>query len=120
MTFNSIAYLIFLMVICYITFRVGWVFYKNGEVYLRIMLKSEEHLVQAINKILLVGYYLVNIGYAAWTLKGWEPIFSGVEMLEVLARRSGFIVIMLAVMHYINLAWIMVYARAIQQKVLKQ
>lgn len=113
--YNVIGYIIFLAVIFFITIRVGWVFYKNGEVYIAMLLPSELHLVQSINKLLLVGYYLLNLGYTTLTLSFWEKIYTTKMLFDVLFERVGTVVLLLAVMHYFNLFWILIYSRSHQK-----
>lgn len=116
MTYNAIGYIIFLGTIFFITFRVGWMFYKNGEVFLKMLLSEDDHLVESINKLLLVGYYLLNFGYASISISEWPEIFSGGDLLYVLSQNCGTIIIMLALMHYFNLLWLLLYSRHINKK----
>jgi hypothetical protein len=114
--YNIISYVIFIAVISFITVKVGWVFYKNGEVYIKMLLPNEIHLVQSINKLLLVGYYLLNLGYAAVTLSFWEQIMTITQLCSVLFLKTGTIIVFLALMHYFNLIWLLVYSRSHNKK----
>lgn len=102
---NTIGYLLFLPIIGFITFRVGWIFYKNGEHYLIDMLGDNKEVVQAINKLLLVGYYLVNMGYAAVTITFWTDITSWGVLVGELSEKLGILILLLGLMHYNNLFW---------------
>ena len=95
------AYPIFLIIICFITVRVGWLFYSNGEIYL-IKLTKNESLAKSINTILLTGYYLVNIGYAIVSISYWDQLLSLIDMLNSLTHHLGLIIGMLALLHYNN------------------
>jgi hypothetical protein len=95
----------------FITFRVGWVFYKNGEIYIRMLLPSDQHLVTSINKLLLAGYYLTNLGYVVLNLAYWEYINSLQMMIEVVVLKASGIILMLALMHYFNLFWLLLFSR---------
>ena len=116
MTYNASGYIIFLIFIFFITIRVGWVFYKNGEVYLEMMLPNNEHLVSSINKMLLVGYYLLNLGYATVSISSWQTVTSSGELAYVLSQNAGTIILFLAVMHYFNLTWILLYSKHVDKK----
>jgi len=109
--YNIIAYIIFFTAIFFITVKVGWVFYKNGEVYIKMLLPNESHLVQSINKLLLVGYYLLNLGYASVTLSFWEQVMTITQLCSVLFLKTGTIILFLALMHYFNLVWLLMYSR---------
>ncbi len=82
--------------------KIGWLFYKNGEIFLLNLFKQQVVLVKSINNILLIGYYLVNLGYAIITIAYWETISSISEILNSLSHRLGIMIICLAVLHYNN------------------
>jgi len=85
---------------------VGWVFYKNGEIYLLEIFKQDAELVKPLNKLLLIGYYLLNLGYAIYTISCWGNIQDTLSMIHRLAEVLGKIIISLAIMHYFNLFWL--------------
>jgi len=104
MSYDVYAYLIYLPIIFFITVRVGWLFYTHGEIYILALFKGDVHFTKALNNMLLTGYYLINLGYATYTLKYWEPISSIQEVVSTVAKYSGTIILLLAIMHYFNLA----------------
>lgn len=114
--YNISGYIIFLTTLFYITFRVGWVFYKNGEVYIKMLLPDDLHLVQSINKLLLAGYYLTNLGYIVLNIASWEYIYSLQKMFEVVFPKAAGIILMLALMHYFNLFWLLLFSRKQKNK----
>ncbi|MBL4734448.1 MAG: hypothetical protein JKY18_03745 [Flavobacteriales bacterium] len=104
MNYNVYAYLIYLPVIFWITFRVGWLFYTHGEIYILGLFQGNKQLTKAVNNTLLAGYYLVNLGYATFTLSFWQPIETVQEIISTVASNVGLITLALALMHYFNLA----------------
>ena len=64
---------------------------------------GEVKLAQAINKILLVGYYLTNVGYAIITVKDFKHVSNVFELLNEVSLRLASIVLILAALHYINI-----------------
>jgi hypothetical protein len=103
--YNTIAYLIYLPCTVYITLYVGWACYKNGIHHLKSIFQKETALAELINKLLLIGYYLLNIGYATITLRFWNTINNVQELINILTQRIGLIVLFLGIMHYFNL-WV--------------
>ncbi|MFK7832975.1 MAG: hypothetical protein AB8B52_06845 [Winogradskyella sp.] len=103
MSLNSIAYLIYLPIISFIMFKVGWLFYKNGEVFLMNLFQHNQALVTSINNLLLIGYYLLNIGYAILTIAYWDHLESIIDIINSLSFTLGRIIIVLAIMHYNNI-----------------
>jgi len=97
--------------------KVGWLFYKNGEVFLLNLFNQNQPLVSSINKLLLIGYYLLNIGYAILTIAYWEHLENGTEIINSLSLTLGRMIIVLAIMHYNN---ILILKHIHKQKLLNQ
>ncbi|WP_179008744.1 hypothetical protein [Winogradskyella forsetii] len=97
--------------------KVGWLFYKNGDVFLSHLFNQNKPLVTSINKLLLIGYYLLNIGYAILTIAYWEHLENAIDMINSLSITIGRIVILLAIMHYNN---IVILKYVTKQKLLNQ
>ena len=116
MNYNIISYIIYLPIIIYITVIVGWKFYKNGLVYVEGIFKDKK-LAQAINKILLIGYYLTNIGYAIMTLKNAHQITNIYQLINELSFRIALIVLMLAGLHYINMMVLSLWNKSSETKI---
>ena len=103
MNYNILTYAIYFLVILFVVLYVGAMLYHNGYYFVLNCFNGEVHIAKAVNKFLLVGYYLVNIGYSIIVLKGWERVTSWQNMWEVLGYRVGSIVLLLGVMHIINI-----------------
>lgn len=106
MTYNLLTYFIYLPVTIIITIYIGWLFYKHGEVFLLGLFNNNKALVQRINNILLLGYYLTNIGYAILSISNWETLISLHQMLTSLSRSLGTIILGLALLHFNNVYWL--------------
>jgi len=100
---NVLAYAIYLLITYLITVHVGLIFYRNGRIYILKLLPGNEHLVWLINKILLVGYYLINLGYAALMLQTWKTVHSFTGMFLSVFTMTGKIMLILAIIHFINM-----------------
>lgn len=74
----------------------------NGAVFLEDVFKDHPRLAESVNKLLVVGFYLVNFGYALLILKA-QASSSVVEAIETLAFKLGALLLSLAVMHFANL-----------------
>ncbi|MFD2601329.1 hypothetical protein [Flavobacterium suzhouense] len=103
MNLNIFAYGIFITIVVYIIIIVGQICYRNGNVYVLSLIPGHEDLCVRINKILLVGYYLINIGYAAMTLISWQTIVSVPQLIEMIATKTATIICILSVLHYTNI-----------------
>jgi hypothetical protein len=59
-------------------------------------------LADSVNKLLVVGFYLMNIGYMCLVLKETNTIKSTREVIEVLSYKIGTIILILGGMHFFN------------------
>ena len=108
MTFNVISYLIYLVIIILVIIRVGHLCYENGIIYSKHF-NVDKQIGETINKILLIGYYFINIGYAVITISSWEIVTTLAKIFESVTSHLGYIILPLAVLHYFNLIWITIY-----------
>ena len=101
---NTLAYIIYLAITYFITVKVGLAFYRNGAIYILNLLPENEKLAHVINKMLLTGYYLLNLGYAAMKIKTWEQINTWAQLISSISLMTGKIMLTLALIHFMNMA----------------
>lgn len=109
MNLNIIGYFIYLSITVFIILKVGKICYRNGNVYVSELIPNHADLCQKINQILLLAYYLLNIGYCAMTLISWEKILSTNQLIEVIAIKTALIAFIIAALHYANIIIITKY-----------
>jgi len=98
-----ITYILYLKVSIWITFWVGYSLYKNGRYFLVEAFANEE-FADAVNRLLLIGFYLVNIAYMLLVLRSEYAITSISQIIETVCSKVGMIVSTLALMHFFNLS----------------
>jgi len=103
MNYNIGAYIIYLALMLFIILYVGKQFYTNGRVFIISLLQGNVPLADQINRLLLVAYYLFNMGYAFVTLNGWQKIINMEGLVSSLSRNMGILILILAVTHYLNM-----------------
>lgn len=103
MNLNLIGYAIYLLLTILIIVKVGRICYQNGNIYVAQLIPDHIDLCHKINQVLLLGYYLMNIGYCAMTLISWEKIITLNQLIEVIAFKSAIIIGTIAFMHYLNI-----------------
>lgn len=103
MNLNIIGYAIYLLITIFIIVKVGRICYQNGNIYVAQLIPDHMDLCHKINQVLLLGYYLMNIGYCAMTLISWEKIIKIDQLIEVIAFKSAIIIATIAFMHYLNI-----------------
>ena len=114
--YNIIGYAIYLPITFFITIVVGRICYTHGEIYLLGIINDHPDTVRFINKLLLVGYYLVNLGFAAITLSFW-PLLTNFEILiGTIGYKLGQITMLLGVLHFNNMAVTYVISKRINKQ----
>jgi hypothetical protein len=76
---------------------------RNGEVFLDDVFADNPRMAGAVNRLLVVGFYLINLGYAFVTLKAGSPSLTEIEAIETLAAKLGALLLALGAMHFANL-----------------
>ncbi|MGE7776244.1 hypothetical protein ACQKLP_16055 [Chitinophaga sp. NPDC101104] len=108
---NTMAYLVYGCITGLITFKVGWIFFRNGRAFILHLLHGNATLTDAINRLLLTGYYLLNLGYAALMISTWERVENWTGLLASVMVMTGRIVLTLALVHYGNMAAIYYFSK---------
>ncbi len=103
MNYLLLTYLLYILISVLLTIWVGRTLFINGMVFLMKIFKEDELLVTSINKLLLIGFYLINFGYALFNLIERTPVATAVKSVEVLSQKIGLIIIVLGIMHFVNL-----------------
>jgi len=81
------TYVTYLVVTIALTVYVAHTLFKNGRIFLVDIFHSNTELADSVNKLLLVGFYLVIVGYAVLALTTEDEIQSPREMIEYLSTK---------------------------------
>ncbi|MFD9001389.1 hypothetical protein ACFV0T_10525 [Streptomyces sp. NPDC059582] len=102
MDLTVVAYVVYLLVSIGLTIWVARTLSRNGRVFLADVLHGNEKLADAVNHLLVVGFYLVNLGFVALYLSGDDTIADTREVFEALSTKLGVVLLVLGVMHLGN------------------
>jgi len=103
MNYIIITYSFYLVITIALTIWVARTLFKNGKVFLIDIFHGNKELADSVNNLLLVGFYLINIGYAVYTLQVTASIVNTQEVIEQLSLKIGLIILILGGMHFFNL-----------------
>lgn len=103
MNYTLLAYGLYLPITIVLTVWVARTLFKNGRRFLVDIFHGDENLADSVNKLLVVGFYLINIGYAVLTLQIIGTIEGTQQMVEELSLKIGAIILILGGMHFFNL-----------------
>ena len=96
------VYIAYAIVAVSLTIVLARVLFRNGAVFLEDVFKDKPKMAEAVNRLLVVGFYLLNLGYASLILKS-QGATTVVEAAEVLAWKLGWLLVSLGAMHFFNL-----------------
>lgn len=85
------------------TVWVGRTLFKSGAPFLADTFRGKEALAEAVNRLLVVGFYLVNLGFVLLRVESRAPTYTLHAAIENIATRSGQALLMLGAMHFFNL-----------------
>ena len=76
--------------------------FRNGGVFLEDVFEDRPHLAAAVNRLLVTGFYMGNLGYAFLLLRA-NVAGNAVTAVEVLIHKLGILLVSLALIHFFNL-----------------
>ncbi|MET8308230.1 hypothetical protein [Micromonospora sp. NPDC005173] len=94
-------YLIYLAVSIGLTIWVARALSRNGQVFLEEVF-ADERLARAVNSLLVVGFYLLNLGYVTVAMKHPDPVDSTSQAMEELSLKIGLVLLVLGALHFFN------------------
>jgi hypothetical protein len=112
-------YLAYLAITVLLTIWVARTLFANGQIFLRDAFANEE-LATAVNKLLQVGFYLINLGYVALFMQTSERIITPTDAMETGAWKLGLIMLALGLMHLFNIFVLSRFRKRFQQQNLGQ
>ena len=107
------VYALYLAITIALTIWVARTLSRNGIVFLTQCFGQNETLAQSTNHLLVVGFYLINLGFITLTLSlGREPT-TVPEAIRFLSSKVGLAVIVLGAMHFFNMGAIARFGRKV-------
>jgi hypothetical protein len=97
------AYVGYLVLSIGLTVWVARTLSKNGRVFLVDSFLGNTELADSVNRLLVVGFYLINAGYVTLALKYGDKPTDLSTTIEALSTKVGFVLLVLGVMHFFNL-----------------
>src|SRR5438046_4510826 len=98
------TYLAYVAVSLAVTIWVGRSLHSNGRVFLVENFHGREKLADSVNHLLMVGFYLINIGFVTLALKYGDKPTDVQTSLEILSSKVGLVLVVLGGMHFLNLS----------------
>ena len=104
MNWLIITYAAYLLISVCLTVWVARTLHKNGRIFLVDSFLGNEPLADPVNHLLVVGFYLINIGYVTLALRYGAAAANPQAAVETLSTKIGMALLVLGAMHFFNLA----------------
>jgi hypothetical protein len=77
---------------------------RHGAVFLETVFPDRLDLAHAVNQLLVIGFYLVNLGWALLLLRAnASDIATPTASVELLSTKLGTLLLLLGIAHMLNL-----------------
>ena len=97
------TYLLYLLISVALTIWVARTLHKRGGIFLVDAFQGNTELADSVNHLLVVGFYLINIGFVSLALKTAATINTSRAAIELLSDKMGMVLLILGGMHFFNL-----------------
>lgn len=98
-----VTYIIYVVISVALTIWVARTLYKRGAIFLVDAFHGNKELADSVNHLLVVGFYLINIGFVSLALKTAAIISTSRAAIELLSDKMGMVLLTLGGMHFFNL-----------------
>jgi hypothetical protein len=98
-----LTYLTYLAISIGLTVWVAQTLHRNGRVFLIDVFSGNQPLADSVNHLLVVGFYLINLGFVCLALKLGYDVPTAREAIEAVATKVGHVLLVLGGMHFFNL-----------------
>jgi len=98
-----ICYFVYLAASLTTTIWVAQTLRQNGRSFLIDAFHGNRELADSVNPLLVVGFYLINVGYVTLALRTAAQVATVRNAIELVCDKLGLVLIVLGVMHFLNL-----------------
>jgi len=96
-------YTLYLLLSTAMTVWVARTLHRNGRLFLFDAFRGNQAMADAVNNLLLAGFYLVNLGFVLLFLRVGSKPANVVEGIEYVSTKLGVVMLVLGGMHFFNM-----------------
>jgi len=93
------TYLVYLLISVPLTITLS----RNGRVFLSDVFGDDGALADAVNSLLVVGFYLLNLGFVILYLRSDGSVVDLTGVFEALSQKIGVVMLVLGGLHFFNI-----------------
>jgi hypothetical protein len=104
MNLTVVTYVVYLALSIGLTVWVARTLSRSGNVFLADVFRGNDKLADAVNHLLVVGFYLVNLGFVAlWMRGGNNDVPDTQTIFTALSVKVGTVLLVLGILHLGNI-----------------
>lgn len=103
MNYAITSYVLYLVLTIGLTIWVASTLFKNGKVFLVDIFSGNQEFANSVNRLLVVGFYLINLGFAISSLDAIGSVNDLADLFIRVSKRVGIITLVLGGMHFLNM-----------------
>ena len=98
-----VTYFAYLALSIALTAWVARTLHRSGRSFLVDVFRGNQGLADSVNHLLVVGFWLINLGFISSTLAAHQMVKTTRGAIELLSDKVGAVLVVLGVMHFFNL-----------------
>jgi len=103
MNTTTFCYVLYLIISLGLTIWVARTLHRNGRVFLVQAFRGNTEMADSVNHLLVVGFYLINIGFITFALRFGAKPATPQEAFEFVSTKVGVVLLVLGCMHFFNM-----------------
>ena len=103
MTTPVYIYIAYTIISIAMTIWVARTLHRNGRIFLVEAFGGKEEMADSVNHLLVVGFYLVNLGFILLFLRFGTKPETLIDGIEYAATKLGVVMLVLGAMHFFNI-----------------
>jgi uncharacterized membrane protein len=100
---SIIVSVIYVMVAVGLTIWLARTLFHSGTAFLHDVFEGKPELADALNRLLVTGFYMLSLGYALYILRASRQQ-DGFQATQFLVNRLAILLVTLALIHFVNVA----------------
>lgn len=96
-----VVYVVYVVIAATLTTWLARTLFHNGTAFLHDVFADRPELADAVNRLLVVGFFMLNLGYALYLLRAARGL-DAFEATQFLVNRLAILLVTLAGMHFLN------------------
>src|SRR5436190_4269188 len=98
-----VCYVAYLVISLAVTVWVARTLGRNGRPFLIGAFHGNSEMADSVNHLLVVGFYLINVGYVTLALRTTIQVADARAAIELVCDKLGLVLVVLGAMHFFNL-----------------